>query len=175
MPVGALSLPISSVLTGQPEVIGHSVLTGAAASVSFQFPVVYRAVLVEWWINTSQDAAIWLRLNNDSGTNYSRQYIGANGATVSGARATGETKIGTVNSTGGTDGASASILVVKTTAAARAQVIQTGGMLAPASIRLELIGGEWNNTADLLSRIDILPSAGNLDANTAITLWGFRL
>ena len=174
MPVGTLSLPIGSVLTGQPEVIGKSTLAAAAASVSFQFPPVYRAVMVEWWINTSQDAAIWLRLNNDSGANYSRQYIGANGVTVSGARET-ESKIRTVNSTGGTDGASASILVVKTTAAAKAQVIQTGGMLAPASIRLELIGGEWNNTADLLSRIDILPSAGNLDTNTAITLWGYRL
>ena len=179
MSVGTLSLPISSVLTGQPEVIGHSVLGGAAASVSFQFPPVYRAVLIEMWDKQSGGGGTRLmRFNNDSAGNYSTQFINAYGATVDGLRRTAATSIRIDNEAGATlsTKGSVSILVTKTTAAARAQAVWIGGPTeAPASIRLALGGGEWNNTTDLLSRIDIIDGGGAMVANTSITLWGYRL
>lgn len=179
MPVGALSLPLASVLTGQPEVIGSSVLAAAAASVSFQFPPVYRAVLIDaaYIKFVTASGSIYLRCNGDSGANYAQQKITANGATVAGARLTAQAQINISNDNiGAGDDSVSSILVVKSTAAAKAQMtwIEDHEAGAPAPY-LVLGGGEWGNTADLLSRIDLLASANSFAINTAITLWGYRL
>lgn len=178
MPVGTLSLPLGSVLTGQPEVIGSSVLTAGAASVSFQFPPVYRAVLIECWDKQSGGGGSrLLRLNNDSAGNYSAQIITASAAAVAGVRRTAQTSIrvdAELAADLSTKG-SMSILVVKTTAAARAQVVViTNPPKAPADIALGLVGGEWNNTTDLLTRVDIVDAGGTMVANTSITCWGWR-
>lgn len=177
MPVGNLSLPLGSVLTGQPEVIGSSVLAAAAASVSFQFPDVYRAVAFEVFIKKdATNGSIQARLNNDSGANYSYQYIYASGASVGGARSTGQTLtyLG-IDSPGSNGRWACSGLVVKTTAAAKAQMLTIASEGLAAAIVVSQIGTEWNNTTNLLSRLDIIQSAGNFAANTSITLWGYRL
>ena len=176
MTVGALSLPLASVLTGQPEVIGSSVLSAAAAAVSFQFPAVYRAVLVEAYIKNDANAkTVTVYLNGDSGNNYSRQYIDADGATVTGARGTAGRF--DINASGIAASASASftLLVVKSTAAAKAQLITSCSYNPATPPRLDIRGGEWSNTADLLSRIDIAALSNNFAANTSITVWGYRL
>jgi len=180
MPVGTLSLPLGSVLTGQPEVIKSTVLAAAAASVSFTFPPVYRAVQVEAFIKNDANCnkRCYLRINNDSGANYSHQAIEAYGSGVSAIRTTADSKIiidTEFNGIGANARASLSFLVTKTTAASKAQMVAISGDDDPASIVLVLVGGQWNNTTDLMSRIDVLPSANNFAANTAITLWGYRL
>ena len=177
MTVGALSLPLSSVLTGQPEVIGHSVLAAAAASISFQFPSVYRAVLVEAYIKRDANAgAVWMRLNGDSGNNYSYQYISATSTTVAGARATAQAQwlLDVTSTIDANSYQSFSALVMKTTAAAKAQLVDVSSYDPAASIGLELTGGEWGNTADLMSRLDVLSASNNFAAGTSISLWGFR-
>ena len=177
MSLGVLSLPLSSVLTGQPEVIGHSVLAGAAASVRFDFPPVYRAVLIEAYIKKDASGGnVYIRCNNDSGVNYSYQYIHAQDVTVTGARQTGATQwnLSVVTTLQGDSRMSLSALVVKTTAAARGQMVGVFNYNDAAIIRAELAGGEWNNTTDLLTRIDVSTPTGNFAANTSITLFGWR-
>ena len=175
MPVGNLSLPLGSVLTGQPEVIKSSVLAAAAASVSFQFPSVYRAVLVEGWTKDTVSAFFYIRVNNDTGANYTVQQIEVGSTSVTGSRLTGQTKWSGPGVTGIAGQLQFSLFIAKTTAAAKAQMTMIASIGLAASIGMDITGGEWGNTADLLSRVDIFPSGGNFDVNTSITLWGFRL
>lgn len=175
--VSALPLPLASVLTGQPEVIGSSVLAAAAASVSFSFPSVYRAVLVEAHIIRDANAATtWIRANADSGNNYSYQYINASGVTVTRARATAQAQwvLDAVDTVDASARHQFSALVVKAAAAVRGQLLVASGYDPAATIKLELTGGEWNDTTSLLSRIDVLSSANNFASGTSIVLWGYR-
>ena len=83
-------IPLSSVLTGEPEVIGYKVLTATAASVRFDFQPMYRMVQVDGFILRDANAnTTQLRINNDSGANYAYQYINADDITVASARASG--------------------------------------------------------------------------------------
>lgn len=176
--VGQLSLPIGSVLTGQPEVIGDSVLSGAAASVSFQFQPVYRAVMVSGYIHKDGTAnTAYLTFNGDTGANYSRQTIEVDGAGNNAQRVTGASNYLLYwSAIAASMEAHFEALVTKTTAAAKAQVVHIGDFdRAGPTICIELSGGEWSNTADLLSRIDIGATTGNFAAASSFTLWGWRL
>lgn len=178
MPVGVLSLPLGSVLTGQPEVIGSSVLAAAAASIRFDFPPVYRAVLVEAFIKRDANAGdVWLRLNGNTGSNYSYDYASANSGTVSAGRVTAQAQwlLNVYSTIDANSYQSFSALVTKTTAGANAQLVSVSTYNPAASMGLEITGGQWSNTADLMSRIDVLSSSNNFAANTSITLWGYRI
>lgn len=173
--IGALSLPLASVLTGEPEVIGSTVLAAAAASVRFDFPPVYCTVLLEaYFKRDANTTALYLYLNGDTGGNYQRQQFSAYGSSTDAARQTSQTQIrlDISPSLAGNQRSSASILIVKTTAAVRAQVSSLLGF--NASPVLTFLSGEWNNTSSLLSRVDAAPSSDNFAANTSITLWGYR-
>lgn len=175
MPVGTLSLPLGSVLTGQPEVIGSSVLAGAAASVVFKFPTVYRAVLIECYLKVGAgNGRMSITFNGDTGANYSYQRIDASGATVTGARATGQTSFTPGQGTGVSPAVELNMLITKTTAAAKAQVVSQWANKAVAAMTYEVSGGEWNNTADLLTSVTFT-GAEDLATNTSITCWGWRL
>lgn len=176
MPVGVLNLPLGSVLTGQPEVIGSSVLAAAASSIRFDFPPVYRAVLLSGWTQHTVGSYEYLRLNGDTGSNYINQNIGVSGASISGGRLTAQAQFNNDQVVSGIAGMfNPDILIIKSKAAAKAQVLQLSSTQIVATIGLSLYGGEWNNTTDLLNRVDIYPSGGNFDTNTSITLWGLRL
>ena len=154
-------------------------LTTTAASVVFSTGLSgYKFFrLTVYIVNDASDKNILLRFNNDSGGNYSYQRISAGSTTVDGARSTGATFINLTSATlVASQDLSCSILVAKPSASVKAQAIaQVGYQGSGDVIRLVLDGGEWDNTSDALTRIDIIASANNFAAGTSLMLEGLAL
>lgn len=178
MPVGPLSLPIGSVLTGQPEVIGSSVLAAAAATVTFQFPSVYRAVQVDAYCKKDATGnTLSALLNNDSASNYTYQYVETSGTTTTAGRSTTTAMYLTNNGVGANVSASFTLLIIKSAEALKGYSILINSVNNGSGVNPILINyaHEWNNTTTLLSRVDIRSDSGNFAANTSMVLWGYRL
>ena len=155
--------------------IDSTTLSVAAASVTFSSGLSgYKFFrLTAYIVNDANAKQVYLRLNNDSGLNYSYQNVRANNTTVSGARATGQTQLLVgVNNIDANSGWSSTVLISKPAAGVKGQVVSQVGYDAPVSVGMQLIGGEWNNVADLISRIDVIASSNNFAAGTSLTLEG---
>ena len=159
--------------------IDDQLLTVATSSVVFSsIPSVYRRfrVYVHGISNGAADTQPALRLNSDGGSNYAHQAVDGASSTITPARTTR-------TSFSLTDGRAVDAVeqwlsvveIVKPLAA------QPGHMWARTAfrdtanlIRLALIAGKWANTADLISSIEILATAGQFDAASRIILTGSR-
>jgi hypothetical protein len=62
------------------------------------------------------------------------------------------------------------MLIAKPAAGLKAQWLNHAGFRADPNLLLH--GGEWNNTADAISEISVVASAGNFAAGTSILLEG---
>jgi len=159
------------------EVIDSTTLASAAASVSFtSIPTTYKMFRVTaYLIKDGSDGLVQLQINGDSGANYDRQYLRGDSTTVDGARTTGQTSInGNRNGESGL-ATTLEIVIAKQVAGSPAMVLWDQVMLdnagTPAMNKFN-IAGIWNNTADLISRIDLVASAGNFAAGTVVVLEG---
>jgi hypothetical protein len=150
-------------------------LTTTAASVVFSTGLSgYKFFrLTIYIVNDANSKDVLLRLNNDSGTNYAYQTILGNGGTIIGGRATGQTSSSlTILDLGVSQAGSVSVLIAKPAAGVKAQVLSQSGVNTSPS--LLLAGDEWDNTADLISRIDVIASSNNFAAGTSILLEGLE-
>ena len=181
MPVGNLPLPLGSVLTGQPEVIGSTVLTAITNQIRFDFQPIYRAIFISMWANNGTADLIYpqFRLNNDSGANYQIAAIYATGASQSNSNLANETSIYNYGIVGGI--LTPQALITKSAASVKAQYIDLeSGRSTGADINLGMVAAEWNNTTDLLNRIDAFATfftspTRYFGVGTSVTLWGYRL
>lgn len=65
-----------------------TILNSVTTSISFnEIPQVYQDLYIEFFAGQSANAGIYIRFNEDSGTNYSRTVLFGNGSTISSARA----------------------------------------------------------------------------------------
>ena len=160
------------------EFIARTQLTGTAASVSFATGLsgFQKFFLVCYGIGDGSSHRQLLRINNDSGANYAYQGLSADGATVAGARTTGATSINLhewypvkASSVGMTV-----IEISKPVAGEVARVTARAGGDPAAGIAFEATAAEWTNTADVISRIDILNNTANFAAGTRILLYGSK-
>lgn len=170
-----LWLPTEVLAAGPWEDIASSRLSAAAASVSFQnIPAAF--VMFRLYAEIIQDGtggSFTLRFNNDSGVNYDYELLLGNDVSVTSARTTGATSLlglavdanafAVLNATVAKPIAGAAGLV-------QADTVRTTG----ATLRTAHSAGIWNNTADLLNRIDLLTSAGNFAVGTLCVLQGSR-
>lgn len=162
------------------EEIETVTLGSAAASVSFTTGLTaYKFFRLTVFIKNDANAkTASIRLNNDGGTTYARQYLAAQSTTVLGARSTGQTSA-LLNVVGGDIDAnsylSASVLIAKPSASVKGQLTIHSGYDPAALMTMELWGVEWNNTADLISRIDVIASSNNFAAGTSVLLEGLAL
>lgn len=152
-------------------------LASAAASVSFaSIPAAY--VMFRLRCEIIKDAtgnSISLRLNNDSGTNYNRQYIEGNNAAVTAARATGGNRIYLQNN--GVDAsahATHDLVIAKPIAGSAGLVLNSGSVMTTSGIMLFSNAGIWANTADLINRIDVSSDSGNFAAGSIFYLEGSK-
>lgn len=158
--------------------IESTTLGSAASSISFTTGLAdYKFFRLTAYIQNDANAKqVYVRFNNDSGSNYSYQNIRGTGTTVDGARATGQAQIlpAPTSNLAASEQASYSLIIAKPAAGVKAQVVSRAGNNAGvgANVILELVGGEWNNTADAISRIDVLASSNNFAAGTSILLEG---
>jgi len=149
-------------------------LTTTAASVVFSTGLTgYKFFrLTGYWVSDASAGAVDIRLNNDSGANYAYQRIQAASTTVSGSRATGQTAQRlTPAFPDGSSFNSFSALIAKPAAGVKAQATAHVGF-TQTSVAMELEGAEWNNTADLITRIDVIALSNNFAAGTSILLEG---
>lgn len=162
--------------------IDYVVLESAAASVVFDSGLsgfkFFR--LSVYAIKSTGTATVIVRLNNDSGANYVFQQIAANGTNAAGARSTSQSSIGLTDS-GGWDTSQATnamftALIAKPAAGVKAQALGHSNYPSdtPANTtgELNLMGGEWNNTADALNRIDVLNGSGDFAIGSSFLLEG---
>ena len=179
MPLG---VTFRAMATSQPvpawNVIDSETLAAPAASISFTgIDTTYKMFRVTLYsIKDGTAGALQLRLNNDSGNNYAYQDITGDDTTVNGARATGQAQF--VLTTGETmDDATAGtfeIVIGKTVAGSAAMLLSKGAYYhtTTPALNYESIAGIWSNTADLISRIDLIVSAGNFASGTVCVLEG---
>jgi len=148
---------------------------GAAAS-SVSFTGLSGVAFYQLTAHLPKDAltnnpTLLVRFNNDSAANYSASRVKADGAAPSSATVTGQTSIGTA-STFAANGISAlRAVAAKPAAAVRAQLwmqiqIDTTALACIG----ESIIGEWNNVAATINRIDVLFSADQFAALSAVRL-----
>lgn len=181
MPVGNLPLPLGSVLTGQPEVIGSTVLTAITNQIRFDFQPIYRAIFISMWANNGTADLIYpqFRLNNDSGANYQIAAIYASDTSVADASLANRTSMYNSAILGGI--LTPQSLITKSAAAVKAQYIDLeSGRSTGADIELGIVAAEWNNTSELLNRIDAFATfftspTRYFGVGTSVTLWGYRL
>lgn len=154
-------------------------LGSAAASVSFQnIPAQYVMFrLIVEIIKDGTNGQVLLRLNNDSGGNYARQLLHGSDATVSGARVTGQSSINVNNNIGAGLSATLDITIAKPIAGAPALVLYPQAYMDSAgtpALNLDHIAGIWSNTADLISRVDVLSETTNFAAGSIFILQGAK-
>lgn len=151
--------------------ISDATLTSAAATISAPVDTAYRMFRVTMFVvKDGTPGTPLVQLNSDSGTNYARQILTADSTTVSAARQTGQTSI----STSGLAASTAAVYqleVSKPLAGIPARATLTMASL-DSSILYRAVSGEWSNTADLISSIDLSLSAGNFAAGTRILVEG---
>ena len=162
--------------------IESTTLASPAASVSFTTGLGGYAFfrLTVFALKSSGTATVIVRLNNDSGTNYAFQQIAANSTTITGARSTTQSSVGLTDSAGWdtSQGTTAmfTALIAKPSATVKAQAIgmsnYPAGTPGNTSGELNLIGGEWANTADAISRIDVLNGSGDFAIGSTFLLEG---
>ena len=113
---------------------------------------------------------VLLRLNNSS-SGYTTQAIEAASTAVQGARATATSaEVTGFQNFAASQAGSFVAIIAKPAAGVEAQIVSQAGY--NTTIVLALAGSEWNNTADLISRIDVIASSNNFAAGTSILLEG---
>lgn len=155
---------------GAWTVLGSQVLESAAASVSFPgISTTYRMFRVTAYIvKDGTNGQVRLRLNADSGSNYDDQLLRGDNTTVSASRTTSATQLTTGNTITASNVAAIEIVIAKQLAASTAMMLSR--MFMGSAQILDSKAGRWNNTADLISRIDLLSSSGNFAAGTTVVL-----
>lgn len=152
--------------------IGSQRLAAPASSITFSgIDTSYRMFrLTVFIVKDGTASSVLLRLNNDTGSNYVRQRLTGNDSAVAAARAASFflSGISTV-AAGGTF--TASVTIAKQLATAPAMLVGRMAYMSSApGEQLQALGGQWNNTADLISQIDLDCPVGNFAAGTVVVL-----
>lgn len=161
---------------GAWTVIDSRTLAEAASSISFASGLTGYTFfrVTAYVIKDGTGGDVGLRFNNDSGTNYDYQRLSGSDTLVAAARVTGQTLIDCdfgalqANQVG-----TYIFAIAKQVSGSAAMAV--GGSVAYASgpvLATAQIGGRWNNTADLINRIDLVQTGGNFAAGTVVVLEG---
>lgn len=150
--------------------------TGSSATVTFSsIPSTYTdIVLVANPVFTVNAANINIRINGDTGTNYSDTYINGNGTTAASARDTNQTLIyfsgtSTGVTTANRDNGIAHFMNYSNTTTYKTVLIRynQAGQIVVGEV------GLWRNTAAITS-ISLIATTGNLDTASTFTLYGIK-
>ncbi len=130
--------------------------------------------LTGYLVNDANASAFVIRVNNDSGANYDMQNVDANGGAGVATRTTGQNEFAQRLGMAASQEALFTALLAKPVAGDQAQAIYWDSVENAAGIVLNLMADQWNNTGALISRLDVLKLANNLDTETRILLEGAK-
>jgi hypothetical protein len=165
----------------------NTTVTGSVAATidtGAVLPTSYAALLIDAQLRGDTAAVttnLNLRFNNDSGTNYHHSNINTTGTTASLASA--ETYgavsiiVGVIPANTANASAASSVLVLvpnyggttfhKTTVSLDGEISADAG---PNQAVMHIAQGRWKNTA-AINRVTLLPSAGNFQIGSRVTIW----
>lgn len=153
--------------------IDDQTLDTAAASITFSDLSAYTTFrLTLYGIKGTSDGRILIRFNGDTGNNYTYQQLTANLTSLFGERNLSQNSLSHEYAV---SAGSPFLLILeasKPLATVPARATYQLSYISSAQL-YEADAGQWNNTADLISSISILPSAGNFAAGTRAVLEGW--
>lgn len=168
-----------------PVKIDDQLLGASAASVTFvnPLPTGFRHLLIEWYARgdtAAGNTSVLMRFNNISTTTYDGGRVEDTNNTVAGIDGAGNTSLGigfmpAASATANYFGAGqAKVFHYNGTTGNKIVLAESFQMNADTvgSILNERLGGKWRTTATAITRIDLLPGAGNFVAGSLFTLWG---
>lgn len=184
---GTMPIKIDDILVGTdlryPAATAQITFLNTSGSGATLLPTGFRHLFFEWYARgdtAATSANILVRLNNDSAANYDYQRISGSAANATAAEALAATSItlgafpaatATANYFGvgqgkvmHYNGAVGNKLVLGQDAYFTANTTGTG--------ITESYAGKWRTAAAAITRLDLLPSAGNFIAGSLFTLWG---
>ncbi len=135
--------------------------------------------LICYVVNDSNTKSLYLRLNNDSGANYSFQRASVDNITSDASRVTNGNQI-VLNTYAVLGSGVTSMYVIeinKPSAGVVARATVRGAYDATGSANTtiyEVIAAEWSNTSELINRIDLIASSNNVTTGTRILLYGSK-
>ena len=158
-------------------VIGSTTLASPASSISFATGLsgytMFR--ITAYIVKDGTLGAIQMRINNDSGANYDDQTLSGNSTAVGAARQTGQTQWPFPQSAvAASTNATLEVTISKSVSTSPALAVASFTFIpnGESSVGEGRSAGRWNNTADLISRIDLISSSGNFAAGTVALLEG---
>jgi hypothetical protein len=144
-------------------------LASAASSVTFSsIPATYRDLIFSLELVGSESEQYLMRLNGDTGSNYSWVQMGGDGgSTFSGSTTTTGVRVGYFAVTSARDNAQIAIMDYSATDKHKASLIRTNSNAAVT----RAIAGRWANTAAVTSVVFTFPS-GNFNSGSTLSLYG---
>lgn len=150
-------------------------LAAPASSITATVDTTYRKFRVTLYaIKDASAAVIQMRINGDSGANYSQQSIIANSTSALAARTTQQAVDITLNQLGASQPFMATVDIEKPLSSLPARInVATSYMNAGPDIVYEARGASWSNVADLVSEIAVFVNgSGNFAAGTRMVVEG---
>lgn len=186
---GAVSLSGSYAPIAEPlsalTVISRTVLASPAATIDLtSIPATYENLQLHFMGRGDTNAAsmvLSLRVNGDTGGNYDRQVTGGNNATTTSASSMGQTSLAvtTVPAATATAGR-AGVAIFDFPNYARTvfnkMILYRVGHVSgtgAGNIDTGMDTGNWRSTA-AINQLTLIPSAGNFDTGTVVTLLGIK-
>ena len=152
---------------------------GGAGSVSFSsIPTTYQHLQIRWFARGSALAGLYWTFNSDTGANYARHRLSADGSTVSASGLASQNNIYTVASWGIPNTASTfaggvyDLLDYDDTNKYKT-LRGLAGQDSNGSGGVELVSGLWMNTA-AVNAITVTPNTGTFQQYTQFALYGIK-
>jgi hypothetical protein len=136
-----------------------------------------KVTLVGAYQDATSDSGVFLRFNDDAGTNYDYEVLTANNTTVSSARtaAAAQANIGGLPGSTLPNQAGVSEIIVfdyARTVFRKSWIGESFRRTATATIRGSF-GGTWLSTS-AITKVSIHPFSGNFASDTVLTVWGIQ-
>ena len=184
IPFGVLSAAGAGVgVAGDYELIATEILTTSEASITFSnlgdYSATYKHLQIRWAareVRAADFGEFWIRLNGDSGNNYSRHRLRGDGSSVSsGASASIDKLIVPAVGTNTANYYHAAVVdfldAYSTTKNTTMRAL--GGRSISGSAAIDLNSGAYFNTASITS-ITIIGEIGNVASGSRFSLYGIK-
>jgi hypothetical protein len=159
------------------ESIATTTLSSSAGSITFSsIPATYSHLQIRITQLNTATATTNLRLNSDTGSNYSRHYLFGGGASATGAAGSAsQTSIGVLYNESTTYAAVGVIDILDYASTVKNKTVRSlMGWDANGSGYVFLYSGSWMNSSTATSSLTFTPDGGSLATGSTFALYGIK-